>query len=42
MDYNNIDELREIIDELNQKLQLLENGKEAICDMILKVKQFLY
>ena len=42
MDYNNIDELREIIDELNQKLQLLENGKEAICDMILKGKQFLY
>ena len=42
MDYNNIDELRETIDELNKKLQLLENGKEAICDMILKGKQFLY
>ena len=40
MDYNNIDELRETIDELNKKLQLLENGKEAICDMILKGKQF--
>ena len=34
MDYNNIDELRKIIDELNQKLQLLENSKEAIYDMI--------
>lgn len=42
MKYNDVDELRKIISELNKKLELLENGKKAIYDMVLKEKQMLY
>lgn len=38
---NDIDELREIVKELNKKIELLEGSKKAICDMILKDKEVL-
>lgn len=41
MNYNNVDELRDLIKELNEKLNLLENGKQAIYDMVLQVKERL-
>lgn len=39
--YDDVDELREIINELNNKLKLLEGSKKAICDMIFKDKDLL-
>ena len=38
MEYNNVDELRIIIKKLNQQLELLENGKKAIYEMVFKEK----
>lgn len=38
MEYNNVDELRVIIKKLNQQLELLENGKKAIYEMVFKEK----
>ena len=37
-EYNDVDELRKIIKILSSKLQLLEDSKKAICNMILKEK----
>lgn len=39
--YNDVDELREIIEILNNKLELLEGSKKAICNMVLKEKELL-
>ena len=36
---NNIDEIRKMIKFLNNKLELLQNSKEAICNMILNEKK---
>ncbi len=41
LEYNDIDELRKTIESLNNKLELLENSKKAICDMILKEKEIV-
>ena len=41
-EYNDVDELRKIIKILSSKLQLLEDSKKAICNMILKEKELLY
>jgi len=37
-----IDELKELIDKLNNQLQLLQKSKKAICDMVFKEKEVLY
>ena len=42
MKYNDIDELRNIIKELNSQLKILEESKNAIYDMVLREKQVLY
>ena len=42
MEYNDIDELRNIIKELSRKLKILEESKNAIYDMVLREKQVLY
>lgn len=42
MKYNDIDELRNIIKELNNKLKMMETSKQAIYDMVLKEKQLLF
>lgn len=36
---NDVEELRRIIKNLNNKLELLENSKNAICDMVLKERE---
>lgn len=41
MNYNDVDELRKIIEELNNKLELLEASKKAIYNMVFKEKQIL-
>ena len=41
-EYNDVDELRKIIKVLSSKLQLLEDSKRAICNMIIKEKELLY
>ncbi len=38
LDIEDIDEIRNMINILNQKLELLENSKKAICDMVSKNK----
>ena len=40
--YNDVDELRKVINELNNKLEVLEGGKQAIYEMVLKVKELSY
>ena len=42
LDLNNIDELRKVINVLNDKLELLENSKSVICNMILKERELLF
>lgn len=42
MDYDNVEELRELIKSLNNELELLEKSKKAICSMVLKEKQKSY
>lgn len=39
--YNDVDELRELIKKLNNKVELLEKSKSAICNMVLKGKENL-
>lgn len=41
MKYNDVDELREIIKELNNELEILEKSKKAIYNMVFKEKQKL-
>ena len=38
MNTNNVEEIRNIINKLNQKLDILEKSKKAICEMVLKEK----
>lgn len=42
MNYNDVDELREIIKNLNSELELLEKSKKAVYNMVLKEKQVPY
>ena len=41
LEYNDVFELRNIIKFLNEKLEILEKSKNAICEMVLKDKEVL-
>ncbi len=42
LEYEDIDELKEIIDCLNNKLEKLKGSKKAICQIVLKEKELLH
>ena len=42
LECNDVFELRNIIKFLNEKLEILEESKKAICEMVLKDKEVLY